>query len=418
MSSPETTASPHPSLGFKSFVLQIAALQALGALGIDSMLPNLPAIGASFGLQQENQRQLVITVYLMGFGGAQILYGFLSDRFGRKPVLLFGVAFYVAFSALAAFSPSFPVLLAARALQGVGAAATRSLPISVVRDCYAGRQMARVMSLAFMVFLGVPMVAPSIGQAIALVASWRWVFGFLTLFGAVVLVWTAVKLPETLHPQDRTPIQLDRIVHNFSVALRSRVGMGYAAAMTFIVGALFGFVNAVQQVFAEVFHAAAIFPAVFACLAGSIALGSMLNARLVARIGMRPLAHSALIGFITVSTVHAIVVLSGRETLLTFAVLQAGAMFSFGLLSGNFGAMAMEPLGHVAGAAASLQGALSMFGGSLIGFLIGQQFNGTAAPIAVGYALCGVGALACVLYAERGRLFRPNLAPVAAWTLE
>lgn len=418
MACDETDPDPHPGLGFLPFVLLMAALQALGALGIDSMLPNLPAIGASFGLTHENQRQLVVTVYLMGFGGAQIVYGFLADRFGRRPVLLFGVGFYVAFSALAAFSPSFPILLCARVLQGVGAAATRALPISVIRDCYAGRQMARVMSLAFMVFLGVPMMAPTLGQTIALFASWRWVFGLLTAFGVVVFTWTALKLPETLHPQDRTPIQARRIAHNFAVALRSRVGMGYAGAMTFVVGALFGFVNAVQQVFADVFHAAGLFPAVFACLAGSIALGSMMNARLVARLGMRPLAHWALVGYIAVSAVHAAVALSGRETLLTFAVLQAGAMFGFGLLSGNFGAMAMEPLGHVAGAAASLQGALSMFGGSLIGFFIGQQFNGATAPIAVGFALCGLCALACVLYAEGGRLFRPHLVPVASWTMD
>jgi DHA1 family bicyclomycin/chloramphenicol resistance-like MFS transporter len=408
--------NPHPGLGFLPFVLMMAALQAMGALGIDSMLPNLPAIGAAFGLSQENQRQLVITAYLLGFGGAQIIYGSLADRFGRKPVLLFGAGFYVAFSALAAFSPSFPLLVAARVLQGIGAAATRALPISIVRDCYSGRQMARVMSLSFMVFMAVPMAAPSLGQAIGLIASWRWVFGVLTLFGGGVFVWTALKLPETLHPEDRTPIVLSRMAHNFAVALRSRTGMGYSAAMTFVMGALFGFVNSVQQVFEDVFKAPGLFPAAFALMAGCMALASLLNARLVGRLGMRPLSHAALIGFTLISSVHAAVALSGHETLITFALLQAGAMFGFGLLSGNFGAMAMEPLGHVAGAAASLQGAISMFGGSLIGFLIGQSFNGTAAPIAVGYAACGLLALACVLFAEGGRLFRPHHAADGALT--
>jgi DHA1 family bicyclomycin/chloramphenicol resistance-like MFS transporter len=406
-------ASPHPGLGFAPFVLLIAALQAMGALGTDAMLPNLPAIGASFHLARENQQQIVVTSYLIGLGAGQIAYGLLSDRFGRKPVLLTGIALFVTFSALASFSPSFPILVAARVLEGMGAAASRSVPIAIVRDCYAGRQMARIMSLVFMVFLGVPMLAPTIGQTIGLIASWRWVFGFLTLFGAGVFVWTALKLPETLHPQDRMPIVASRIVHNFAVALKSRPGMGYALAITCISGALFGFVNAAQQIFQDVFKAPALFPAVFAFVAGSIAVGSLLNARLVGRLGMRPLSHWALMGFIVMTILHASVALGGRETLLSFALLQAGSMFGFGLISGNFGAMAMEPLGHVAGAAASLQGSLSMVGGALIGFFISQQFNGSTVPITIGFALSGLGALGFVLYAEGGRLFRPHHPPVA-----
>ena len=290
----------------------------------------------------------------------------------------------------------------------MGAAATRALPNSIIRDCYAGRQMAKVMSLSFMVFMAVPMLAPSLGQAIALVASWRWVFGVLTLFGAAVGVWVAFKLPETLHPRDRTPIEASRIIHSFAIALRSRPGMGYAAAMTFLVGALFGFVNCVQQIFQDVFGASALFPAAFALMAGAMSLSSLANAWLVGRMGMRPLSHRALIAFIGICCLHVAVVLTGHETILTFSLIQAAAMFAFGLMSGNFGAMAMEPMGHVAGAAASLQGTLSALGGSLIGYYIGQQFNGSTLPITIGYALCGVGALVCVLYAERGKLFRKH----------
>jgi len=408
MSDTDRLSPPHPGMSFVAFVLTMASLQAMAALGVDSMLPNLPAIGATFHLPHENQRQLVITAYLLGFGLAQIVYGSLADRFGRKPVLLAGIAIYVAFSALAAFSPSFELLVAARVLQGIGAAAARALPASIVRDCYSGRQMAKVMSLSFMVFMAVPMAAPSLGQAIALIASWRWVFGVLTLFGAGVAVWVAFKLPETLHEEDRTPIVASRMAHNFAVVLRSRTGMGYSAAMTFMFGALFGFVNCVQQIFEDVFKAPGLFPAAFALMAGFMSLSSLLNAKWVGRLGMRPLSHWALIAFIVISSLHAAVVLTGHETIVTFALLQAAAMFGFGLVSGNFGAMAMEPMGHVAGAAASLQGTLTALGGSLIGFFIGQSFNGTAAPITLGYALCGVMALICVLFAERGRLFHTH----------
>lgn len=408
MSDTSAPTSPHPGLGYVSFVLMIASLQAMAALGVDAMLPNLPAISDAFHLTRENQRQLVISAYLIGFGLPQIFYGPLADRFGRRRILLVGCGIYVAMSALAAFSPGFWWLIAARILQGIGAAATRALPVAIVRDCYKGRQMAKVMSLSFMIFMAVPMAAPSLGQAVALIASWRWVFGVLTLFGAGVSLWVFFKLPETLHPEDRTPIVLSSMAHSFGIALKSRPGMGYAAATTFVFGALFGFVNSVQQLFTDVFHAPAVFPIAFACMAGAMSLSSLLNAKLVGGMGMRRLSHFALMGFIVLSSLHAAWVLTGHETIWSFAILQAATMFTFGLVSGNFGAMAMEPMGHVAGAASALQGALSALGGALIGFFIGQAFNGTAAPITVGYAVCGLMALACVLYAEKGRLFHAH----------
>ncbi|MGZ3274251.1 MAG: multidrug effflux MFS transporter [Caulobacteraceae bacterium] len=418
MSSRAAESSPHPGLGFVPFVLMIAALQAMAALGVDAMLPNLPAISDTFHLTSDNERQLVISAYLIGFGVPQIVYGPLADRFGRKPVLMFGCVTYVVFSALAAFAPTFGLLIVARALQGMGAAATRALPNSIIRDCYVGRQMAKVMSLSFMIFMACPMLAPSLGAAIALFASWRWVFGVLTLFGAAVAVWVWFKLPETLHEENRTPIVPSRIAHSFSVALKSRQGMGYAFALTFLLGALFGFVNSVEQVFHEVFGAPALFPLAFALMAGCMSLASLCNAWLVGRMGMRPLSHRALIAFIAINVAHAAVAISGHESIVTFSLFQAAAMFAFGLMTGNFGAMAMEPLGHIAGAAASLQGMISALGGSLIGFYIGQQFNHTTVPISLGYALCGCLTLLCVLYAERGKLFRPHHLPAVPAPVE
>jgi DHA1 family bicyclomycin/chloramphenicol resistance-like MFS transporter len=413
MSKPQTESSPrHAGLGFAPFVLMIASLQAMGAMGVDAMLPNLPAISHAFGLTSQNQRQLVIGVYLMGFGAPQILYGALSDRFGRRPVLLGGIALYVACSIIAAFSPSFPLLIAARTCQGLGAAVTRSLPSSIVRDCYVGRRMAQVMSLSFMTFMAVPMLAPTIGQGIALFASWRWVFGFLSIFGASVFAWVAFKLPETLHAEDRTPIRIGPMAHNFGIAVRSREGMGYAFALMFVFGALFGFVNAVELVFQEVFHQLTLFPAVFAVMAGCMSVASLINSRLVGKLGMRRMSHTGVLAFIALSVVHTLVAVSGHESLIVFVVLQGGVNFAFGFMSGNFGAMAMEKMGHVAGAAASLQGTISMVGASVIGFFIGQQFDGTIRPMAISYAVCGLLALVCVLWAENGKLFRKTHLPL------
>jgi DHA1 family bicyclomycin/chloramphenicol resistance-like MFS transporter len=401
--------------GFPEFVALIAMMMALNALAIDAMLPALPAIGEALGVTSENSRQWVITAYLLGFGVTQIVYGPLADRFGRKPILMLGLSLYVLFSVLAAFSPTFELLIAARVGTGIGAAALRVLAVSIVRDRYSGRTMARVMSLSFLVFLGVPILAPALGQLILTVAPWPWVFGVLAVGGAAFALWAAIRLPETLHPDDRMPIQVGRITAAFREALTNRRSIGYTLAITAVSGALFGFINSSQQIFFDVFHEPQLFTGVFALVAGGIAVASLLNARLVERLGSRLISHTALMGFIALSAVHAAVALSGHETIWTFAVLQALTMFCFGLIAGNFGSMAMEPMGHIAGTASSVQGFISTTMGASLGFLIGQQFNGSAVPMTLGFVGLGLTALVFVLVAERGQLFRArNLAPATA----
>ena len=414
-SAAEPTAPTFKGPGFPEFVALIAMMMALNALAIDSMLPALPAIGEALGVASENSRQWVITAYLLGFGVTQIIYGPLADRYGRKPVLMVGLSLYVVFSVLAAFSPTFELLIAARVGTGVGAAALRVLAVSIVRDRYAGRTMARVMSLSFLVFLGVPILAPTLGQAILSVAPWPWVFGVLAAGGAAFAVWAAIRLPETLHPADRMPIQVGRVTSAFREALTNRQSIGYTLAITAISGALFGFINSSQQIFFDVFHEPQLFTVVFGAVAGGIAVASLLNARLVERLGSRLISHTALLGFITMSGIHAVVALTGHETIWTFAVLQALTMFCFGFIAGNFGSMAMEPMGHIAGTASSAQGFISTTGGATLGFLIGQQFNGSAVPMTLGFVSLGLTSLVCVLIAERGRLFKArNLVPVLA----
>jgi DHA1 family bicyclomycin/chloramphenicol resistance-like MFS transporter len=402
----EFSRQPHPGMGFKEFVGLIAALMATNALAIDSMLPALQQIGSALGVVNPNERQWIISAFMLGFGAAQIFYGTLADRYGRKPVLLWGLGAYVACSLLVVASRSFEVVLLARALQGVAAAATRVVSVSVVRDCYAGRLMSRVMSLAFVVFLGVPILAPSIGQLIMLAGPWRLIFVALALFGAAVFLWVAARLPETLHEEDRTPIAVLQVIATFGVILRNRLSVGYTLAMTVIFGGMLGFINSSQQVFTDVFREPRFFPLIFAGIAACVAAASLVNARLVDRLGMRLLSHAALLGFITLAGIHAAVALSGFETIWSFVVLQSAMMFCFGLIVGNFGAMAMEPLGHVAGTAASAQGFISTVGGALIGFAVGQSFDGTDVPLTLGFAGCGCAALAVVLFAEGGRLFK------------
>jgi DHA1 family bicyclomycin/chloramphenicol resistance-like MFS transporter len=400
----DTKPSPHPGMGFGQFVALIAAMMATNALAIDSMLPALPHIGEALGVHDPNARQWVITSYLLGFGVAQLIYGSLADRYGRKPVILAGLALYTIFATLCAFSTSFDMLLLARFLCGLGAASTRVLTVSIVRDCYSGRRMAQVMSLVFIVFLAVPILAPSVGQAVMLFASWRWIFGVLAIFGLVVMAWTIVKLPETQHPEDRIPISVKGVTSAFKVALTDRVAMGYTVAAALVLSGLFGFLNSAQQVF-DVLGAGTAFPLIFAAIAGGIALASLINARIVDRLGMRLVSHTALMGYIAFAVVHALVALSGRETLWTFSLLQAGMMFCFGLVMSNFGSIAMEPLGHLAGTAASVQGFITTIGGALFGFWIGQLFDGTTVPLTLGFAGFGIAGLVAVLITEKGRMF-------------
>jgi MFS transporter, DHA1 family, multidrug resistance protein len=405
--------TPRPEIGFKQFVALVAAIMAVNAFAIDSMMPALAAIGHDMGVAAENDRQWVITAYMLGFGVAQIFYGTLADRFGRKRVLQAGTSIYIVFSLAVAFSGSFDMLLAARALQGVGAAASRTLVISIVRDRFSGRQMARVMSLAMIVFLIVPIMAPSIGQLILLVAPWRWIFGCLALYGTIVMTWVALRLPETLHAEDRLPMSAKAVLHAFGLTFTNRIAVGYMIASMLVFGGLFGFINSAQQVFVDVFHYPVYFTLNFAAIAGCMAVASLLNSRIVGKLGTRRVSHSALLGYTVIAAIHVLVVFTDHETIWTFTVLQAGLMFCFGMLAPNFGSMAMEPLGHVAGTAASVQGFCTTVGGALIGFFISQHFDGTVRALMVGFLVCAVASIIAALVTEKGQLFHPTPGGIA-----
>lgn len=409
-----TGPSPHPGLSFAQFVGVVAAMMACNALAIDSMLPALPQIGQTLGIGIANDRQWIITAYLLGFGITQIIYGTLADRYGRKPVLMFGIFIYILASLAASFATSFEIMMTMRVLQGVGAAATRVLAIAIVRDCYSGRKMARVMSFAFIVFLATPVIAPSLGQAIMLVAPWPWIFRGLAMFGAALLVAVALRLPETLHEDDRLPIATRRVLQAFATTLTNRSAVGYMLASAVVIGALFGFINSAQQIFADAFKAPGLFTSIFATVALFMALSSLLNARIVIGMGTRPVSHVALLFFTLAGAIHATIAVGGFETIWIFAVFQAITMFCFGLVAPNFGSIAMEPLGHIAGTASSVQGVVTTVGAALIGFFIGQHFDGTVVPYTIAVTACGATAFVIVLVTEKGRIFRPHNPVVAA----
>jgi MFS transporter, DHA1 family, multidrug resistance protein len=387
----------------REFVALMAALMASNALAIDAMLPAFPAIGEALNVAEENRRQLVVTAYLVGFGVAQLVYGPVADRFGRRPVLVVTMFFYAVFALLCGIVSSFEALLAMRALQGVAAAGTRVLVISVIRDRFEGSAMARVMSLVFIIFMIVPVVAPSFGQLVLAVASWRSIFIGLAVYGAVVLLWSWLRLPETLTDANRRPLSFASVGEATGMTLSNRVSIGNTVASTIIFGGLFAFINSIQQIVEDVFEAPALLGLVFACVAGPMALASWFNSRVVERRGPWTVARTALFFFTGFAALHLVLATSIGESIWLFVLMQMLTMASFAMIGANLGSLAMQPMGHVAGTASSVQGAIGTLGGAVIGAAIGQAFDGTVVPFLVGLTLCGTGGLLIALWANGAR---------------
>jgi len=397
----------HAAIGFGEFVVLAAAILSTQALAVDAMLPALPTITRELAVANANHGQWIVTAYIVGVGFGQLFWGMISDRFGRRPVLISGLFLYVLAAAACGLTQSFPALLGWRLLHGT-AAASAVVTRSVIRDLYSGRTMARVLSLTFMVFLMVPIVAPSVGQLILLLAPWRTVFMVFAAFAACIGTWALLRLPETLHPEFRLTLTVRHIVGAVGMVLGDRTSLYYTLAVTVMFGSLISYVGMVQQIFAEVFHRASWMPTMFALCAVFMGLASFLNSRIVERLGMRRISHAALLIYIGVTLGHLLVAALGLERLWTFVALQAATMACFSLAVSNFGAMALEPLGSIAGIGASLQGFITTFGGALVGAAIGRKFNDSTLPLTVGALGSGLLSLVCVLLAERGRLFRPH----------
>lgn len=394
---------------FTEFVLMCAALMAMNALSIDPMLPAFPQIAQDLAIPHANDRQLIISIYFMGLGVGSLLFGVLSDRFGRKRVLGISLILFVMATIACASAASFAWLLAARALAGFFAGASRVIVVGIVRDRFRGDAMARVMSLIFTVFMIVPVLAPSFGQAILLIAPWRWIFWILAILASGVIVWMMLRMPETLDPENRLPISARAIGRMACQIVTTRNTIGYMVASGVMMACLVAFIVSVQQIIYDIFDSASIFGIAFGVMAGCMGLGGLINSRLVSRLGARRLSQGALIGLVLISIVHLAVIWAGAESLATFMVLQSLTMLATAFTSANFSSISMEPFARGAGIASSFQAFLTTLISSVLGSMVGAAFNGTTLPLVYGQLCFGGGALLVVFWAERGRLFtRPH----------
>jgi len=393
-------AQPPPAA---EFIARVALTTSLVAMCIDTMLPALGTIATELGAPRANDRQLILTVFFGGLMLGQLVYGPVSDSTGRKPALFFGLGLFMLGNALCALAHGFGMLLVGRAISGFGAAGPRIVSVALVRDAYEGRAMARVMSFVSTIFILVPVLAPSLGQGVLAVGSWRAIFSALVLIAAANWLWFMLRQPETLPEARRVPFAVGSVARATLETFRTPLTFGYMVSTGIIFGAMINYLSTAQQIFQEQYGAGKLFPVYFGLLASGIGVASFVNARLVMRFGMQRLSRVALLA---VSALSAVALVGawlwhGHPPLLALMAFMLPCFFFIGILFGNFNARAMEPMGHIAGVAAAVTGSVSTFVALAIGSPFGRAYDGSVLPLIAGYLSCGLLALALTSWAER-----------------
>ncbi len=391
-----------PGPGFVEFVILIALIISLVALSIDAMLPALPEIAADLGVTRINDSQYVISVFFAGMGLGQLFFGPLSDSIGRRPAILSGLLLFLLGCLLSIVAVDFSQMLLGRFLQGLGASGPRIVSIALVRDKYRGREMARVMSFVMTVFILVPVFAPAVGQGILLLADWRYIFAMFLCLALVVGLWFWRRQPETLARSDRIAFSFAQLVLDVRAILRIRAALGYTLTMGFVFGAFLGYLSSSQQIFQVQYQLQLRFPLYFGILAVSIGCASLVNARLVMRFGMRRLSRLALqsICLLSFSFLLCAWYFDGHPHLNLLMLYLLPLFFCFGILFGNLNALAMEPLGYIAGLGSAVVGSISTLISVLFGVIVADTYNATVLPLVLGFALLGAAGLLVMRWTE------------------
>ncbi|WP_020558089.1 multidrug effflux MFS transporter [Thiofilum flexile] len=382
---------PH-SLSLKEFIILIALLTSLPALAIDAMLPAFQQMGIDLKVTHANDIQLVIPVLFLGLSIGQLVFGPLSDSWGRKLITYWGLGIFMLGSAISLFAQDFNTMLVGRFLQGLGAAAPRVVSIAIVRDLYSGRQMAQIMSFTMTVFILVPAIAPLLGQGILVFASWHAIFALFLVTALIVTLWYGLRLEETLKVENRRPFSMASLWQAAKEVFTNKVAMGYTLGSGLIFGAFMGYINSSPQIFQQQYNLGEQFPFYFGALALSLGAASLLNAKLVMKYGMRLLSTIAIRSFTILALIFVVIayLYNGHPPLWQLMTYLLLSFFSVGLLFGNLNSLAMEPLGHIAGIGAAIIGSVSSLFAIPLGTIIGQSYNGTVLPIVIGFSVLGL----------------------------
>lgn len=386
------------------FVALMASLLAMNAAAIDSMIPALGVIGDHFDLKNENYQQLIMYSYLAGFSVPQLIFGPLSDRFGRLNFMKICLLGFIVLSVLCTFATSFWALILFRFFQGVISGGVRVVAIAIVRDLLAGRGMAAVMSLIMTVFMIVPIIAPIIGEEV-MVFSWRWTFGILVVLGMLNLIWVMVRLPETLPPEKRRPLNFSKFIKAYQRVVKVRVTTGYLLASGVIYGSLFAFLGTSEQLFNEVFRTSNV-AYWFAGIASTMAVTSYVNSKMVERFGMERISHLTMVVFVLLSLANLLIAKFAGEKFWPIYILLALTMACFGMLGANFNALAMDPHGEDAGSASAAYGFATTGIATILGMVAAWQYKGSAEPVLWAFLIFGLASLIIVFVTERGQMFR------------
>lgn len=398
-------------IGQRELVAMLAFCSALQALAIDAMLPALGDISRELAASDPNRRQLVVGLFLLGIALGSLAPGPLADRFGRKPVILWCIAGFVVTSLAGALVADFTLLAILRFVSGFLCAGLAVVPSAILRDRFEGDRMASLQSTMAVIFMVVPMIAPTLGQGVLMVAGWRWIFGLLGGLGVVMGIWVAIRLPETLKPEFRQPIHLRTIGGNFSLVIRTRGAIGYVLASTCTLGIMWGYIQSCQQLLGEHFGAGEAFPLFFGGMALAMAMANLVNSRLVERFGARRMGHGALCAYLLIALAQVWLAHGAHQTLWQFVIVMTLTMICSGFTGANFASIAIQPFAHIAGSASAVNTTIRNTVASMIGAAVGQSYDGSARPLSIAMVMAGVVALSLVLWSEKGRLFRRVLPP-------
>jgi DHA1 family bicyclomycin/chloramphenicol resistance-like MFS transporter len=387
---------------FFEFVVLMAMIISMVALSIDAMLPALPNIAADLGVTRINDSQYVISILFAGMAIGQMIFGPMSDSVGRKYAINVGFAVFIVGCLVSLLAETFTMMLIGRFLQGFGAAGPRVVSIALVRDRYEGREMARVMSFVMTIFILVPIVAPALGQVILMFSDWRGIFWMFLVLSFIALSWFNLRQPETLLVENRIRFSIKQVLSDIKYICVIPAAMGYTIATGIIFGAFLGYLSSSQQIFQQQYHLGNQFVIYFGILAASLGLASLLNAQLVVRFGMRRLSHGATFFIVVLSVPFYFLAqhYSGSPPLWQVMAYLLAVFFFVGILFGNLNALAMEPLGSVAGLGAAVVGSLSTLISVALGVIIANAYNGTILPLVSGFALLSIGCLMVMGWTE------------------